>query len=170
MTCSKTKSILRLVSGELEPDQERELLRHLECCEGCKFAHADLKVAWDSLGDWRVDFGDVDLVSRVLTGVEVSSDKPGGEVKFLLVRSVAFRAAASILLAVGLGIGAGHIATGGLASPAIDAESPVTDQDVVDSLGLVAFASGSATGLPIGLDIDSQMLSSGGSDEEGRSP
>ena len=109
MDCPKTTLFLRLVSGELPPEQQSELRQHLDECPACSVALAELDDAWRALDEWEVDAAGIDLTEGVLQRIEAG---PVGRFRFVRwFGSVPepVRVAASIALAVGLGVGAGRL-------------------------------------------------------------
>lgn len=149
MDCPQTELILRLVSGELSPECGGELLRHFETCPACAAAHAELSRTWDALGDWPVDRSDIDLTERVLARVEADRTGVLSMVRWLRSMPVAVRAAACILLGVGLGMGAGRLVPVPTTGPGATRIAPaVSTEDLAETLGLDRFATGSATSLP----------------------
>ena len=152
MRCPQNGVILRLLSGELEPGARRELQDHLEACSACRSAYEDLQASWDALGDWQVDVSAIDLTERVLTKADDAGRCQCQPVRLAAYWTVPLRAAASIVLAAGLGVGAGYLVPAGK-SAAIPGPSAALE-DMSEALEWIGLASESATGLPFGLEPD----------------
>ena len=152
MRCPRNGVILRFLSGELEPDARRELQDHLEACSACRSAHEDLQASWNALGDWQVDVSAIDLTGRVLAQVDDAGHSESQPLRLAPSWTVPLRVAASILLAIGLGIGAGHLVPAGQ-SAAIPAPSTALE-GMSEALDWIGLASESATGVPFGLEAD----------------
>ncbi len=152
MDCPRTHLIARLVSGELPPPEEYVLREHLETCQVCAAAYSELHQTWNVLEDWQLDVSGIDLTERVLIQAGSEGRRPVQPIRLIASWTVPIRAAASIVLAVGLGIGAGHLIPAGR-SAAVP-ESPVALEGITEALELIGLASESATGLPISLEPD----------------
>jgi anti-sigma factor RsiW len=152
MRCPRNGVILRLLSGELEPGARRELLHHLQACSACRSAYENLQASWDALGDWLVEVPAINLTERVLAEADDPDRGEGRAPRRAAHRTVLLRAAASIVLAVGLGVGAGYLVPAGK-SVGIPAPSPALE-DISEALEWIGVASESATGLPFGLEPD----------------
>ncbi|MCK4660577.1 MAG: zf-HC2 domain-containing protein [Phycisphaerae bacterium] len=152
MTCPRNSMILRLLSGELEPDGQREFREHLETCPVCRSAYEGLQASWDVLGGWRVDLSAIDLTERVLADADVQDRRLGQPIRLAAYWTVPLRVAASILLAVGLGVGAGNLVP--TIKPETVSEPQAAFEGVDEALEWVGLASESATGLLFGLEPD----------------
>jgi len=152
MRCPRNDVILRLLSGELEPDARRELQDHFEACSACRSAYEDLQASWDVLGDWQVDASAIDLTERVLANAGAAERRQVQRIRLAAYWTVPLRAAALIVLATGLGIGAGHFVPAGK-SAAIPEPSAALE-DMSEALEWIGLASESATGVPFGLEPD----------------
>jgi len=147
MACPSEKDLVRLVSGELDPAVTAEVRRHLEGCSRCAAAVQELEATWTALGHGDDRGGaSPDLWPAVRAALEGEAGADSGWVP--QSHSALLRAAASIVLAAGLGW-----MTGVMVGPPSPTRLPapsngeVTFEDVVEPLGLDEFASGSATGL-----------------------
>ena len=152
MTCPRTNSIVRLASGELPPGEERDLREHLETCETCTSAYTEMCQTWNTLGEWQVDVSGIDLAERVLAEADAEGRCPSQPIRLAGHWAVPLRAAASIVVAVGLGVAAGHLVPAGK-SAAIP-ESSASLAGITEALELIGFASESATGLAFSLELD----------------
>ena len=152
MLCPRNSAILRLLSGELTPDERREFQEHLEACLVCRSAYEDLRLSWDALGGWRIELSAIDLTERVLADADVEGRRPVRAVAGVVWWSVPLRAAASIILAVGLGVGAGHLVPAG--ESAVVPEPGTALESMADALDWIGIDAESATGLPGSLEPD----------------
>lgn len=146
MACPLTNQIIGLASGELPSAEAEQLRAHLADCSACAAEYAALQRTWDTLDAWAVDPGRHDLTGAVLARAADVEQLPQEERVRLLRMPAPLRAAASILVAVGLGLAAGRLI------PVSESTQPVqipesSTQDVVEYLGLNQLAS-TATGLP----------------------
>lgn len=145
MRCPTQSELLRLISGELAEDQADTLRSHVAHCPACTQSYQHLQSSWDALAAWRVDHGALDVFETVVQRAAESA----GRVR--PVRSAPWRSpmrlAASVMLAAGLGIGAGMLAP----TSAWMAPSPSRER-IAEALGLTHFAADSATGLPGSLE------------------
>jgi len=158
VNCPSSILWIRLAGGELPANEERTAREHLRSCTACAREYAGLALCWEAAGRWDVDLGQVDLTERVVDAVR---HEPAGRTAVLRIGTVAARAAAVILVAFGLGAGAGR-----LVPPRFGASEPMpaaaAPREVADSLGLSHLGGESATGLPHGL--------AGASETEGGTP
>jgi hypothetical protein len=143
-----------LISGELAGPDEGDIRRHLQACQVCRSAYTALQETWEQLGQWPADATDIDLTERIMSEAD-SANQPIPHVYWPLTQQYGpLRAAASIVLALGLGV------TAGLLMPKViwPSKSPepriIDGGQVAESLGLNYLATDSATGLPLGLDVD----------------
>ena len=150
MTCPRTHLIVRLVSGELSPSEERAIREHLETCQVCAAAYSELHQTWNALGDWHLDVSGIDLTERVLAEADAEGRRHGQPHRLTAYWTAPFRAAASIVLAVGLGVAAGHLMP--TSKSAAVPEPPAALESITEAVELIGFASESATGLPFGLE------------------
>ena len=152
MTCPRTHLIVRLASGELSPAEERDLREHLETCQVCAAAYSEMSQTWNALGEWQLNVSGIDLAERVLAEADAEGRRPSPPIRLTWHWAVPLRAAASIALAVGLGVAAGHLMPAG--KSAAVPESPASLEGITEALELIGFTSESATGLALGLDSD----------------
>jgi anti-sigma factor RsiW len=138
--------LIRLISGDLDPDAAAVVERHLHQCPACAAIKDDLSATWETLGAWVDPAPAPDLWPTVQATLAVEARR---EATWLPQTTPALlRAAACIAVAVGLGWAAGawlvpgEQDTGGHAATAA-----VEMDDVLEPLGLDAFMVGSATGL-----------------------
>jgi anti-sigma factor RsiW len=152
MTCPRTNSIVRLASGELSPWEERDLREHLETCQTCAAAYSEMCQTWKTLGEWQMDVSDIDLADRVLAD-SFRVERYSSRSVWLARRwAVPLRAAASIVVAVGLGVVAGRLVP--VDESAAIPESPAPLEGLTEALEMIGLASESATGLAFGLEAE----------------
>ena len=150
MTCPRANSIVRLASGELSSGEERDLREHLEICQTCATAYSEMCQTWNILGEWQVDISGTDLTERVLADSHRVERNSSRSIWLAGRWATPLRAAASIVVAVGLGVAAGRLVPAG--GSATIPESPASLEGLTEALEMIGFASGSATGLAFGLD------------------
>ncbi len=145
MTCGESTKLVRLLNPN-EPGVE-PLQAHAETCSACRARLAAMEETASLLSHLE-DIPQINLVDRVVTAAEVLHQRPAGP--FVLSRSrAAFRFAASIVFAVGLGIGAGRLAVGSSqqVQPPVTPTQVNSNAAVADYLSLVSLTDSSATGL-----------------------
>lgn len=150
MTCPRTHAIVRLAAAELPPGEERDLREHLKTCQACAAAHSEMNRTWEVLGDWRLDLSGIDLAEPVLAKADTESRPLERSVHPPVHWSGPLRAAASIVVAIGLGVGAGHLVPAGKSAPIL--ESPPPLEGITAALELIGLTSESATGLAVSLE------------------
>ena len=154
MTCPEPKLILRLVSGELAPDEERMLREHIKDCSACQLAHAELQETWRTLGAWEVQASDVDLTEAVLHATDADESQAVFGGSQILQWPVLLRTAASIGIAAGLGVAAGYLVPVGADRSQQASHLTVETDEVLEALGLTLFGVDSATSLSLGLGVE----------------
>jgi len=154
MKCPQDLDFLRMHAGQLAGEALTQIRDHLAACEACRQAEAELRRLHDVLGAWQVDVGARDLRAGVLAAVD--GEGPGHREPLSILarawRSGAVRAAASVLLGIGLGILAGS------AVPTQRSEQApllVSAQTVAETLGINHLGQAGITGLPDRLDLES---------------
>jgi anti-sigma factor RsiW len=135
--CPTETELIRLVGGELSPPQADELRTHVAHCPKCTRALAAVQSTWDVLGQWQVDAPQRDLAGAVLRAASRPRALPWP------------RIAAAILAAAGAGLLAGRTAP--LTEPAPHA---VSDEQLVEHLGLDALADPSVSLTQLVLELD----------------
>ena len=150
MTCPRTHLIVRSAACELPPGEEHDLREHLKTCQVCAAARSEMNKTWKAMGDWRLDVSGIDLAERVLAEADAESHPLEHSVGPPVHWPVPLRAAASIVVALGLGVGAGHLMPAGKSAPI--PESPPSLEGITEALELIGFASESATGLAFSLE------------------
>ncbi|MGB9623538.1 MAG: anti-sigma factor family protein [Phycisphaerae bacterium] len=142
--------VIRLVAGELSPAEAAAVRAHVGSCGECATRVREQESLWALLGTWEATRAVPDLTAEVLARL---GEEPAGRSR-VLTYSAGWRArwvqvgriAAAMLIAAG----AGH-AVGRWTSPRGRSDAnvpvPVLTADVVESLGLDAFALA-----PAGLD------------------
>ena len=152
MTCPQNALILRSLSNELTPEAERDLQEHLAMCPVCRSAHEVMRTSWDALNDWQIDVSTIDLTERVLAEADSIKRQQTQSLRLVSYWTVSLRAAASIVLAVGLGVGAAYLVP--VNKPTVVPAPSVALESMAEALDLIGLASDSATGLLFGLEPD----------------
>lgn len=133
--------MMEFLGGHLPPDQHARAMEHLAACQACRSRHQQLAEIWGVLGEWEVPAGEHDVLDRVLAAAGA-----GGTIRFPGVwrqwTTVTLKAAASILLAVGVGYAAARWDRPARVPPPNNLE-----QRVASSLYLQTFESGTPGGL-----------------------
>jgi anti-sigma factor RsiW len=143
MPCPNEAQLIRLVAGELEAGSADEIRRHAAQCPGCTAALAELEATWQVMGAATADTPGSDLWPAIQASVGLEA-KPSPS-WLPRTRPALLRAAASLVVAVGLGWMTGSW----VARPAGGGaeQIPPSQEELIESLGLDEFASISATGL-----------------------
>ncbi len=133
--------LLELIGGHLRPDDRTAAEDHLAACESCSRLHQQLLQTWNALGPWEVIPPGRDLSERIIVAAG-SRGTPRCPSVWRRLTLVALQAAASIVLAVGIGYAAGR---------SYRPEPPATarnmEQQAAASLYLDTFESGTPAGL-----------------------
>ena len=133
--------MMEFIGGHLPPDQRDLAIEHLASCQACRSRHQELTEIWDVLGEWEMTPGEHDVLERVLAAAGA-----GGTIRFPSVwrqwTLVTLKAAAAVLLAVGVGYAAAR-----WDSPAPAPTPNNIEQRVAASLYLDTFESGTSAGL-----------------------
>jgi anti-sigma factor RsiW len=146
MSCPNEPRLIRLVSGELDPQEARALERHVDECPRCAAALEELRATWSVLGQWAEDTPPADLWPTVRAALELEARRRG--VWLPRTRPAMLRAAASLAVAVGLGWATGAwIAPGQPGAQNEPLEASI--DDVLEPLGVDEFVGTSATGLEL---------------------
>lgn len=145
-----------LLGGHVEPGPRQEAEQHLAACEPCRSRYQQFAGVWSVLGQWEPACPDVDLRQRILA--RAREDTAGGisgiSGIFGMRRrwaSITLRAAASIVLAIGVGYVAGRW---GRTTPSLSLDE--LRQRTASSLYLDMFESGTPAGLSELVLADSQ--------------
>jgi len=149
MSCPRNHLIVRLVGGELADAEERGVRQHLAACPTCAQAFEELRATWDGLGEWNVDSAHIDLTGRVLARVTEQENPDHRSLLIAVFRGGHLRVAASIALAVGLGVATGVLAPKVQTFQGSQSSSIPTAVELAEALGLDELATRSATGLPL---------------------
>jgi len=133
--------MMEFLGGHLPSDQRLGAEEHLAACEDCRSRHEQLIEVWNVLGQWEVPAGEHDLREQVLAAA-----RTGGPLRFSSTwrrwTLVTLKAAASVIIAMGVGYAAGRWNRPGPQPPPDDLE-----QRVASSLYLETFESGTPAGL-----------------------
>lgn len=159
MKCPRTHLIVRLLSGDLPPPEQRDLGEHLETCPICAAAYSEMYRTWNALGDWSLDLSGIDLTDRILREADPEGSRTDRRIRSAAYAAVSLRTAASILLAVGVGVAAGHLVPTGKSAAGV--EPPATLEGLTEALESIGVASESATGLPLDLEPDETTTGDG---------
>ena len=142
----KDSELIKYVAGELPQPQRARVDEHVAACGRCKDRQRQISQTWEVLGDWQVEPLASDLADAVSVAVrrerEAGTRQPAGWRR----ASVLLRAAAAILVAVGLG----HLAARWTAPSPSDTASAGADRlaqsSDADAVPLGVLELGSATG------------------------
>lgn len=153
MSCPDEPRLIRLVSGELDPQEARALEQHAEKCPRCAAALEELRATWSLLGEWAEDATTADVWPTVRATLELDAKGRGGWLP--QTKPAMLRAAASLAVAVGLGWATGAwIDRAPAGSQNKPAEASI--DDVMEPLGLDEFVRFSATDLQLVFEEDTQ--------------
>ncbi len=134
-----------LLGGHVQPELREEIEQHLAACQACRAQYEQFAEVWGAMGQWEPACPDVDLRQRVLmrarenAGAGIFATRPRWV-------SVVLKAAAVIVIAVGVGHLAGRwgrTAPLPLPTPSIGE----LQQRTASSLYLDMFESGTPGGL-----------------------
>jgi len=142
----RDSELIKYVAGELPQRQRARVDEHVAACTYCRDRQRQISQTWRVLGDWQVEPLESDLADAVSVAVrrerEAAARQPAGWRR----ASVLLRAAAAILVAVGLG----HLAarwTAPLPSdPVTGGVDRVAQSDEANAIPLGVLELGSATG------------------------
>ncbi len=139
--------LIRLASGELDDGERSEAEAHVEACEACRTALAEVSALRDLLGEWTVDASSRDAWSSIEQRLDAPSTA-GSRSRRRWVAG-ASRIAAAILLGAGVGHTAGRLAqTTDVAEPiSMAAAETASDEQAAEELGLYVFDSPTPAGL-----------------------
>lgn len=107
MACPQHETILRLLKHEGPADERHAVQEHVRSCPACAAVLAECRAVWDALGSWPVDTTGVDLRDRVLAAVSADERRAAARRIWLGGWPEGLRAAASVVLAAGLGVAVG---------------------------------------------------------------
>jgi len=114
--------LIEYAAGNLTESRNGDVREHLAACEECSKRWREAANMWDALGQWSVDTADHDVADRITALVE-KTDRDQKQHKKLRVLRLGFlpvvlRAAASIIIAVGVGHRLGKYSVTGKMEPA----------------------------------------------------
>ncbi len=149
--CPSESERLRWVAGELTGSARAEMESHLAECSECSRQVTELGAMWRSMDAWRVDVGGHDVLPRVLAAAADRSENDCvARWKYPWAWPVPIRAAASILLAAGIGWSAARAMPRPALAP-FPSEIPLAAQPseevVADDVALYALTGGTPTGV-----------------------
>jgi hypothetical protein len=169
MQCPSDTDLLKWVAGELTGQEDESLVRHLGLCTQCAQQAAELKSVWGTMGNWEVDPSGHQVVDRVLGAVRTvqvgSLSSPSWRQPWRW--PVPIRAAASILLAAGIGWSAGRFLRTESRAPA-PAATPKQGMVAGDLFSRTATLEGLMRGMGTGLAIPMINSDPGPLDQEDR--
>lgn len=170
MSCPTETDLLRLVSGELTGQHRERVVAHVEQCAACAQRVEPQQDLWETMGAWHVDVAGRDVSADVLRAAAGASAVHGATVWHRPWQwPVPLRTAASVLLAVGIGWGAGRTmpqsAPSRLTSVPEPVE-PVTPELVAREMSLDELGGGVPTGLAITLLYEDEQPAVEVGDEE----
>jgi hypothetical protein len=155
MACPSESDLIRMISGELAGDALAGADAHVEQCQTCAARADEMRGVWDLLEAWQVDARGHEVDGAVLQAVGplLSASRMDRWVRPWRW-PVPLRAAASIVLAVGVGWGtaAGTARQGGPVLAGLpESTEPVTAEAVARDMALDALSGGVPTGLVVTL-------------------
>lgn len=131
--CVSENKLIRLTAGELPAVEREHVLNHLQSCPQCRELWNGLRATWEILGQIADTPPEKDLTGAVLARAAVMRSR---HTRWMAVAHVA----AVVILAAGLGIAAGRLGSAG-SENAVTAR-PVSDEQVIEALGLDAMDAG----------------------------
>jgi len=138
--------LIKYVAGELAQPQRARVDEHVGACRSCRDRQRQISQAWELLGDWQVKPLEADLADAVSVAVrrerEAGARQPTGWRR----ASVLLRAAAAILVAVGLGHLAARWTAPSPSGPVTSSVDRLAQPIDADSIPLGVLELGSATG------------------------
>ena len=99
--------ILEQIAGKLDAERARLVKDHISGCSECARKFEEVVRTWDVLGEWEIESAGVDVAEAIVSRAE-ELNRPGSK-KLLYIlsskrlMSIAFRVAASIIIAVSIG-------------------------------------------------------------------
>jgi len=156
MKCPENIILIRWLAGELSASEQDRIKSHVEQCPACQSACADLKEAWNQLGEWKIDLPQVDLAGKILAELDSAALAQQPIDRSWLHQQGLLHIAASIIVGLGLGIGAGYRVPTEKKRSDRNSIYAINDQQISEQLGLAIFGSDSATGLTRALDAPTQ--------------
>lgn len=134
--CPDKSILIRWISGELAPNLTEALVRHVTACEACGKRHTELRRVWDLVGELTFDVPTHDLTDAVLRTARLPERT---EPSATFAWPFAWRLAAAIALAAGLGITAGRLTP---VRPAQTAAASISSDEMLARTGLDLLATG----------------------------
>ena len=156
--------LIKYVAGELPQPQRARVDEHLAACRPCRDRQRQISQTWRVLGDWQVEPLESDLADAVNVAVRREREAGTGQPAAWRRASVLLRAAAAILVAVGIG----HLAARWTAPlpprPVTSGVDLLAQSEAADGVPLGVLELGSATGwADLIVDVDNVVPS----EEEG---
>jgi len=99
--------ILEQIAGKLDAERSRVVKDHISGCSECARKFEEVVRTWDVLGKWEIESAGVDVAGTIVSRAEELNISRNKNVLYVLTgrrfMSVAFRVAASIIIAVSIG-------------------------------------------------------------------
>jgi len=169
MSCPTETNLLCLVSGELSGQRRQIVVDHVNQCAVCARRVQELRDLWAVMGSWQPDVAGHEVAESVLRRVAREAGSQPTQWRQPWRWPVPLRAAASILLAVGIGWGAGRTMPASAPSRLItlpEPLEPVTAELVAREMSLDELGGGVPTGLAVTLLYEDEQPAVEVSDEE----
>lgn len=123
--CPDDSMFMRLAAGQVTAQMRESLEMHLAECPSCRVRYEAIEQVHELLGEWTVSPPPVDLSAAVLAAArQQSAGRPWW-----------MSAAAAVLLA-----GSGGMIAGLLVPARMEAAAPVSDEQVVEAMGIDVLA------------------------------
>ena len=99
--------ILEQIAGKLDAERARLVKDHISGCSECARKFEEVVRTWDVLGEWEIESTGVDVAGTIVSRAEELNSSRNKKLLYVLpgkrFMSVAFRVAASIIIAVSIG-------------------------------------------------------------------
>lgn len=99
--------ILGQIAGKLDAERSRLVKDHISGCSECARKFEEVVQTWDVLGEWEIESTGVDVAGTIVSRAEELNSSRNKKLLYVLpskrLMSIAFRVAASIIIAVSIG-------------------------------------------------------------------
>jgi len=99
--------ILEQIAGKLNAARSRQVKDHISRCSECARKFEEVVRTWDVLGEWEIESTGVDVAGTIVSRAEELNISGSKKLLYTLPNkrfmSIAFRVAASIIIAVSIG-------------------------------------------------------------------
>ena len=99
--------ILEQIAGKLDAERARLVKDHISGCSECARKFEEVVRTWDVLGKWEIESTGIDVAGTIVSRAEELNSSRNKKLLYVLpgkrLMSVAFRVAASIIIAVSIG-------------------------------------------------------------------